>query len=96
MHTKHILFQIYSRKLTASHTSLRDGLNILILIVGGPPAVALFAVNARYKRESYRGSEFAPAILANHSLKVVMKVRAPYISHPICIKTLSESLITPY
>ena len=41
---------------------------------GHPPAVALFATNARYKRESYRGSEFAPRILADNSLQVVMKV----------------------
>ncbi|KAJ8494882.1 hypothetical protein ONZ51_g2001 [Trametes cubensis] len=38
-----------------------------------PPAVALFATNARYKRESYRGSEFAPKILAENGLQVVMK-----------------------
>ena len=44
---------------------------------GGPPAVALFATNARYKREAYRGSEFAPAILSDYGLKVVMKVRFP-------------------
>ena len=51
-------------------------LNIIILtfIIGGPPAIALFATNARYKREAYRGSEFAPAILADNDLKVVMKV----------------------
>ncbi|KAH9898533.1 carbohydrate esterase family 9 protein [Cubamyces lactineus] len=38
-----------------------------------PPAVALFATNARYKREAYRGSEFAPKILAENGLQVVMK-----------------------
>ncbi|PPQ79032.1 hypothetical protein CVT25_002341 [Psilocybe cyanescens] len=37
---------------------------------GHPPAIALFATNARYKREAYRGSEFAPRILAEHGLKV--------------------------
>jgi imidazolonepropionase-like amidohydrolase len=30
---------------------------------GGPPAAAIFATNARYKLESFRGSEFAPYIL---------------------------------
>ena len=28
----------------------------------------------RYKREAYRSSEFAPRILSEHGLKVVMKV----------------------
>lgn len=41
---------------------------------GHPPGVALFATNARYKREAYRGSEFAPRILADNGLQVVMKV----------------------
>lgn len=56
---------------------------------GGPPAVAMFATNARrefmcfllrnlisdrYKIEAYRGSEFAPRVLAEHGLPVVMKV----------------------
>ena len=38
------------------------------------PAVALFATDARYKREAYRGSEFAPRILAENGIEVVMKV----------------------
>ena len=42
-----------------------------------PPAVAMFASTARYKREAYRGSEFAPRILADHGIQVVMKVRLP-------------------
>lgn len=42
--------------------------------VGNVPASAIFATNARYKRESYRGSEFAPKILAQNGLPVVMKV----------------------
>jgi hypothetical protein len=58
---------------------------------GGPPAVAIFATNARlvisfcpsllaclmqfrYKREAYRGSEFAAKILADNNLTVIMKV----------------------
>ncbi|KAI0930402.1 hypothetical protein AcV5_007126 [Taiwanofungus camphoratus] len=44
-----------------------------------PPAVAMFAANARYKREAYRGSEFAPRILAQHGLRVVMKSDHPVL-----------------
>ncbi|KAI0074162.1 carbohydrate esterase family 9 protein [Panus rudis PR-1116 ss-1] len=46
---------------------------------GGPPAAALFATNARYKRESYRGSEFAPKILAENDIQVVMKSDHPVL-----------------
>ena len=37
--------------------------------------MALFATQARYKREAFRGSEFAPRVLADNGLQVVMKVR---------------------
>ncbi|EPQ57395.1 carbohydrate esterase family 9 protein [Gloeophyllum trabeum ATCC 11539] len=47
---------------------------------GHPPAIALFATNARYKRESYRGSEFAPRILADEGLQVVMKSDHPVLN----------------
>ncbi|KAK7444035.1 hypothetical protein VKT23_015432 [Stygiomarasmius scandens] len=46
---------------------------------GGPPAAALFASNARKKREAYRGSEFAPRILADHGIDVVMKSDHPVL-----------------
>ena len=46
---------------------------------GGAPSVAIFATNARYKRESYRGSEFAPKILADNGLNVVMKSDHPVL-----------------
>ncbi|KAJ3788928.1 hypothetical protein GGU10DRAFT_409044 [Lentinula aff. detonsa] len=46
---------------------------------GHTPAVALFATKARYKRESYRGSEFAPRILADNGIRVVMKSDHPVI-----------------
>ncbi|RPD56488.1 composite domain of metallo-dependent hydrolase [Lentinus tigrinus ALCF2SS1-7] len=46
---------------------------------GGPPAAALFATHARYKRESYRGSEFAPRILAESGIRVVMKSDHPVL-----------------
>lgn len=44
---------------------------------GGPPAIALFATNSRYKREAYRSSEFAPRILAQHGLTVLLKSDHP-------------------
>lgn len=44
-----------------------------------PPAVALFATNARYKREAYRGSEFAPKILADAGIAVNMKSDHPVL-----------------
>ncbi|KAG6845918.1 hypothetical protein H0H87_000724 [Tephrocybe sp. NHM501043] len=47
---------------------------------GLTPAVALFATNARYKREAYRGSEFAPRILADNGLRVVMKSDHPVLN----------------
>jgi imidazolonepropionase-like amidohydrolase len=47
---------------------------------GPTPAVALFATNARYKREAYRGSEFAPRILAENGLRVVMKSDHPVMN----------------
>ncbi|KAK0189119.1 hypothetical protein F5146DRAFT_1058052 [Armillaria mellea] len=47
---------------------------------GKPPAIALFATNSRYKREAYRGSEFAPRILADNGLNVVMKSDHPVLN----------------
>ncbi|EIW82936.1 carbohydrate esterase family 9 protein [Coniophora puteana RWD-64-598 SS2] len=44
---------------------------------GHPPAVALFATDARYKREAYRSSEFAPRVLAQHGIQVAMKSDHP-------------------
>lgn len=34
----------------------------------------MFATQGRYKREAYRASEFAPRILADNGIQVVMKV----------------------
>ena len=34
----------------------------------------IYALQNRYKREAYRGSEFAPRIMADNGLRVVMKV----------------------
>ncbi|RDB24983.1 Imidazolonepropionase [Hypsizygus marmoreus] len=47
---------------------------------GLTPAIAMFATNARYKREAYRGSEFAPRILAENGLRVVMKSDHPVLN----------------
>ncbi|KZV83009.1 hypothetical protein EXIGLDRAFT_729044 [Exidia glandulosa HHB12029] len=46
---------------------------------GKPPASALFSTNMRYKREAYRGSEFAPRILAENGLRVIMKSDHPVL-----------------
>ncbi|KII92273.1 hypothetical protein PLICRDRAFT_172382 [Plicaturopsis crispa FD-325 SS-3] len=46
---------------------------------GHPPAIAMFAAFSRYKRESYRHSEFAPRILADNGISVVMKSDHPGI-----------------
>ncbi|KAL1759392.1 hypothetical protein FB107DRAFT_205135 [Schizophyllum commune] len=54
--------------------------DLLKKMYGGPPAVALFATNARYKREAYRGSEFAPRILAENGINVVMKSDHPVLN----------------
>ncbi|CAK5272816.1 unnamed protein product [Mycena citricolor] len=47
---------------------------------GKPPAIAMFATHARFKREAYRGSEFAPAILADNDIDVVMKSDHPVLN----------------
>ena len=48
---------------------------------GHPPAVALFATQARYKREAFRGSEFAPRILTQNGISVVMKTDRKLFNH---------------
>ena len=45
-----------------------------------PPTIAIFATNARYKRESYRGSEFAPKILTDAGLPVAFKSDHPVLN----------------
>ncbi|KAJ7589790.1 hypothetical protein C8J56DRAFT_1139426 [Mycena floridula] len=44
-----------------------------------PPAAAMFATFSRYKREAYRHSEYAPRVLADAGIKVVMKSDHPGI-----------------
>ncbi|KAJ7221007.1 carbohydrate esterase family 9 protein [Mycena haematopus] len=47
---------------------------------GPTPAIAIFATNARYKREAYRHSEFAPRILAENAFTVLMKSDHPVMN----------------
>ncbi|KAJ7164026.1 carbohydrate esterase family 9 protein [Mycena crocata] len=47
---------------------------------GPTPAIAIFASQARYKREAYRGSEFAPRVLADNGLTVLMKSDHPVLN----------------
>ncbi|KAH8094913.1 hypothetical protein BXZ70DRAFT_946606 [Cristinia sonorae] len=54
--------------------------DVLKRMFGGPPAVAIFASNHGYKRESYRGSVFAPRVLADNAIPVVMKSDHPVIN----------------
>ena len=54
--------------------------DLIELTPGHPATVALFATQARYKREAFRGSEFAPRILADNDLQVVMKASVIYFS----------------
>ncbi|KZT52270.1 hypothetical protein CALCODRAFT_487269 [Calocera cornea HHB12733] len=54
--------------------------NLLKNTWGGVPAIAMFATAARYKREAYRGSEFAPKILANEGIPVIMKSDHPLLN----------------
>ncbi|KAF9001214.1 hypothetical protein BDZ89DRAFT_1146986 [Hymenopellis radicata] len=48
--------------------------------LGSTPASAIFAIIGRYKRESYRHSEYAPRILANAGIDVVMKTDHPLVN----------------
>jgi imidazolonepropionase-like amidohydrolase len=50
---------------------------------GGTPAIAQFAAFSRYKREAYRHSQYAPRILAEEGIPVVMKSDHPAISRTL-------------
>ncbi|KAI0340770.1 hypothetical protein BDW22DRAFT_1359586 [Trametopsis cervina] len=54
--------------------------DVLKRTFGGAPAIAIFASNHRYKRESYRGSPFAPRVLADNDIPVVMKSDHPVLN----------------
>ena len=47
-------------------------------------------MQARYKLEAYRGSEFAPRVFADHGLRVTMKVR--FIT--LCVTPIDSSFNT--
>ncbi|OJA11255.1 hypothetical protein AZE42_05686 [Rhizopogon vesiculosus] len=47
---------------------------------GGTPTIPLFASNFRQKREAYRGSEFAPRVLSEHGVNVVIKSDHPVVN----------------
>ncbi|KAJ7240322.1 carbohydrate esterase family 9 protein [Mycena haematopus] len=47
---------------------------------GDTPSIALFATNYRYDWNSYRGSEFAPRVLADAGIPVVMKSAHPTVN----------------
>ncbi|WVQ81918.1 hypothetical protein IAT38_004045 [Cryptococcus sp. DSM 104549] len=56
-----------------------------------PPAVAIFATNARYKREAYRGTEYAPKILADSGLSVIMKSDHPVLDSRYLVYEASQA-----
>ncbi|KAH9899532.1 composite domain of metallo-dependent hydrolase [Cubamyces lactineus] len=47
---------------------------------GGIPTIALFADESRNKREAYRGSEFAPRVLADYGFPVAMQSNHPTLN----------------
>nr|GAT48836.1 carbohydrate esterase family 9 protein [Mycena chlorophos] len=47
---------------------------------GKTPAIAIFATSGRYKREAFRGSEYAARILADNDIEVVMKSDHPVLN----------------
>ncbi|TFY76655.1 hypothetical protein EWM64_g7357 [Hericium alpestre] len=51
--------------------------DVLKKMWGGIPSVALFASLYRNKRESFRGSVFAPRVLADNGIPVIMKTDHP-------------------
>ncbi|BEJ10967.1 hypothetical protein CspHIS471_0103890 [Cutaneotrichosporon sp. HIS471] len=56
-----------------------------------PPAVAIFANNARYKREAYRGSPYAAKVLDEAGLKVIMKSDHPVIDSRFLIYEAAQA-----
>ncbi|ODN78842.1 hypothetical protein L202_04386 [Cryptococcus amylolentus CBS 6039] len=55
-----------------------------------PPAVAIFSTNGRYKRESYRGTEFAPKIIADSGLDVIFKSDHPVLDSRYLVYEASQ------
>ncbi|KAG6845273.1 hypothetical protein H0H87_011682 [Tephrocybe sp. NHM501043] len=58
-----------------------EAVDLDAIVRGGVPSIVLFASNARKKREAYRNSEFAPKVLADNGIPVVMK--ACTSDHPV-------------
>ncbi|KAF8914186.1 carbohydrate esterase family 9 protein [Gymnopilus junonius] len=54
--------------------------DLLRRMSGGVPSIAMFATNHRNKRETYRGSEFAPRVLAEQEIPVMMTTAHPVIN----------------
>ncbi|KAJ6628787.1 carbohydrate esterase family 9 protein [Mycena sp. CBHHK59/15] len=65
--------------------------DILNRMWGGSPSVALFATNYRYNYESYRGSEFAPRVLSDANISVVMKSAHPVINSRYLIQEAQQA-----
>lgn len=53
--------------------------DVLKRAYGNTPAIAMFATFSRYKREAFRHSEYAPRILAENDIPVIMKSDHPGI-----------------
>ncbi|PCH43664.1 hypothetical protein WOLCODRAFT_75840 [Wolfiporia cocos MD-104 SS10] len=56
-----------------------------------PPAIAMFAAFSRYKREAYRHSEFAPRILEDNDIPVIMKSDHPAIMSRFLINEAAQA-----
>jgi hypothetical protein len=65
--------------------------NLIKQAYGEAPALALFSNFARYKREAYRGSPYAPKILNENGLRVVMKVIIFNNLALVCLVELTKS-----
>jgi imidazolonepropionase-like amidohydrolase len=57
--------------------------SVLKSAYGGTPAIAQFGSFSRYKREAYRHSQYAPRLLADEGIPVVMKSDHPAISRSL-------------
>lgn len=67
----YLIPDVIKRAYGTSHTIQRY--QVIEEYTGKTPAIALFATFARYKREAYRASEFAPKVLAQNGITVLMK-----------------------
>jgi imidazolonepropionase-like amidohydrolase len=65
--------------------------DLLKKVYGGPPAVAMFSVNANYKAEAYFGSPFAAPILAANNITTLTKSDHPVTDSRRLMKQVAES-----